>query len=71
MGVCRRGTNEVQQSEVNNYESQRSITKAMELDAITQGELAYKEGGIGTDEVTFTGKEKVIEEAIGEEAGGS
>lgn len=47
------------------------ITKAMELDAITQGELAYKEGGIGTDEVTFTGKEKVIEEAIREEAGGS
>lgn len=34
-------------------------------------ELEHKEGAIGTDSVTFTRKEKVSEDAIREEAGGS
>lgn len=68
VGVCSRGTNEVQQTGVSSYESQRSDHESNGDRCGHSGELESEEGGLGTDSVTFTRKEKVSEEAIREEA---
>lgn len=64
VGVCSRGTNEVPQTGLSSYEAQRSDHGSNGDRCSHSGELESEEGGLGTDSVPFTRKEKVSEEAI-------